>query len=104
MGKRITQQARGKGSLTFRMRPRAYKYKITYPKLNTTGKAKIVKLFNSLAHSAPLINVIIEKQSFLVPAASGIYEGQEIMINELREGEQFEVGDILKLLGNLPQP
>jgi len=92
MGKRITQQARGKGSLTFRVRPRAYRYKINYPKLQTTGKAKIVKLFNSPGHSAPLIKIVIEKENFIIPAVTGIYEGQEIEING-----KVDKGNILKL-------
>ena len=102
MGKRITQQARGKGSLTFKVRPKAYRFKISYPKLNTTGKAKIIKLFNSAAHSAPLVKIRIEKQIFTCPAAEGIYEGQEIMINKEREKQNQEVGDIVKLK-DIPQ-
>jgi len=102
MGKRITQQARGKGSLTFRVRPKAYKYKINYPKLNASGKAKIIKLFNSAAHSAPLAKIKIGKEICFCPAASGIYEEQEILINEKREGEKPEIGDILKLK-DIPQ-
>jgi len=97
MGKRITQQARGKGSLTFRVRPSAYRFKINYPKLNISGKARIIKLFNSAAHSCPLIKIKIGKEIFFCPAADGIYEGQEIMINEKREGDVSEKGDILKL-------
>ena len=81
MGKRITQQARGKGSLTFRVRPKAYRYKVSYPNLKVEGKAKIIKLFNSSAHSTPLVKIQIDgKQSFICPAAAGIYEGQEIEI------------------------
>ena len=97
MGKRITQQARGKGSLTFRVRPKAYKYRIKYPKLNIEGVGKIVKLFNSPGHSAPLVKIKIGKEIFFNPAAEGIYEGKEIMINKKREGDKFEIGDILKL-------
>ncbi len=97
MGKRITQQARGKGSLTFRVKPKAYRYKIGYPSLNATGKAKIVKLFNSSGHSAPLIKVNIGKENFICPAASGVYEGQEIEING-----NVGIGNILKL-ENIPQ-
>ncbi|MBT4135768.1 50S ribosomal protein L2 [archaeon] len=97
MGKRITQQARGKGSLTFRVRGKAYRYKITYPKLNSVGKAKIVKLFNSAGHTAPLIKVVINDENFIVPATDGIYEGQEISI-----GEGINPGNILKLK-DIPQ-
>ena len=97
MGKRIIQQARGKGSLTFRVRPRAYKHKLDYPQLNTSGKGKIIKLFNSAGHSAPLVKIKINNEIFFSPAAEGIYEGQEIRINEKREGDKIETGDILKL-------
>jgi len=156
MGKRITQQARGKGSLTFRVRPAAYRYKISYPVLSYRGVAKIVKLFNSAGHSAPLVKVEIkisnserddsatpkskdelisnpkqdkgsestssetsksspakdtnkkggvdsrgseqtQKSYFIVPAADGVYEGQEIYIGSRPENKDPEVGDVLML-------
>lgn len=97
MGKRITQQARGKGSLTFKVRPGAYKHRINYPKLSETGNGKIIKLFNSAGHSTPLIKVQIDKTIFIVPAASGIYEGQAIMIDKKREKETIEDGDVMRL-------
>ena len=102
MGKRITQQARGKGSLTFRVKKKAYRYKVTYPKLSASGTGKIIKLFNSSAHYTPLIKIKIDKEDFICPAASGIYEGQEIMINKEREGNKVEIGDIMKLK-DIPQ-
>jgi len=97
MGKNLTQQARGKGSLTFRVRPRAYRYRIGYPRLDLTGKGKIISLLNSPAHSAPLVKIQIEKEIFYIPAAYGVYEGQEIMIDQKREGDKIENGDILRL-------
>ena len=98
MGKRITSQARGKGSLTFRVRPRAYRYKVVYSDLRVEGKAKIVKLFNSSAHSAPLVKVQVDNVgSFICPAATGIYEGQEIEICG-----KIENGSIAKL-SEIPQ-
>jgi large subunit ribosomal protein L2 len=102
MGKRITQQARGKGSLTFRGRPRAYRYKVIYPKLSSEGKWKIVKLFNSPAHSTPLVKIKNETEDFIVPAANGIYEGQEVYVGERPEKKSPESGDILKLK-DIPQ-
>ncbi|MBD3252454.1 50S ribosomal protein L2 [Candidatus Pacearchaeota archaeon] len=92
MGKRITQQARGKGSLIYRVRPRTYRYKITYPSLNISGKAKVDKLINSGAHSAPIARISINEKKFYIPAPEGIYEGQEIEING-----KSEPGNILKL-------
>jgi large subunit ribosomal protein L2 len=83
--------------LTFRVRPRAYIYRITYSKLNSSGKGKILRLINSSAHYAPLAKIQIDKEIFICAAASGIYEGQEIMINKLREDGKPMIGDILKL-------
>ena len=105
MGKRITQQARGKGSLTFRVRRKAYRYRITYPSLNTKGDLKVIKLFNSPAHTTPLIKVQTngkEKELFIIPAARDIYEGQKIYIGKRPENKNPELGDILNLK-DIPQ-
>jgi len=104
MGKRLIQQCRGKGSLTYRVRPSAYKHKISYPALSVNGFGKIVKLINSAGHTAPLAKIEImvekagkkEKINFIVPAADGVYEGQEIFIG-LREKGKPEKGDIVAL-------
>ena len=98
MGKRITQRARGKGSLTFRVRPKAYEYRISYPPINVEGTAKVIKLINSLAHSSPLAEIEINNIHFIVPAAEGIYEGKEIFIGKRTENINSEFGDILKLI------
>ena len=110
MGKQITSQARGRGSLTFRVKPGAYRYKISYPALNFEGPGRIIKLFNSSGHSSPLIEVEIAssaskdaetakngKQRFIVPAAEGVYEGQEIYLGKRQENKDNQIGDILKL-------
>jgi large subunit ribosomal protein L2 len=70
---------------------------VNYPSLNSSGIGKIIKLFNSSAHYTPLIKVKIDKEIFVCPAASGIYEGQEIMINKIREEKKPIVGDLMKL-------
>lgn len=98
MGKRITQRARGKGSLTFRVRPRAYRYKISYPPINTEGTARVIKLINSPAHSSPLTEIEINNINFIVPAVEGIYEGKEIFIGKRAGNVNPEFGDILKLI------
>jgi len=97
MGKRITQRARGKGGPAFVVRKKAYRYKITYPNLNSSGNAKVIKLFNSPAHNSPLARINLGKESFIVPAASGIYEGQDIVIG----GREVKVGNISNLK-NIP--
>jgi len=95
MGKRVTQRARGKGGPAFTVRRNAYRYRITYPSLTSDGNAKIVKLFNSPAHSAPLVKIMFGKETFITPAANGVYEGQEIKIgSEIKEGNIVRLKDI----------
>ncbi len=93
MGKRIASQARGRGGPAYRVRRKAYRYRIKYPELNTEGNAKIIKLINSGAHTAPLAKIIINNKIFYNAAADGIYEGQGIEIGKSNTG----IGNILKL-------
>jgi len=80
MGKTIISQARGHGSFTYRVRRKAYKYKVGYPSLGTVGKAKVISLINSPAHSAPLAKIAIGEKTFYIPACQNLFEGQEIEI------------------------
>jgi large subunit ribosomal protein L2 len=91
MGKRIIQQARGKGSMTYRVRKRAFIYKVKFPTKN--GEAEIVKLIHSPAHSAPLMKLKIENEIAYIPAFNNAYEGQKIQIGKVSP----EVGNILPL-------
>ncbi len=91
MGKTLIQQARGHGSFTYRVRRKAYKFEIKYPM--ESGKAKILKLINSPAHSAPLAKMIINGKTFYSPAFSGAVEGQEIEIGSKNSAN----GNILAL-------
>jgi large subunit ribosomal protein L2 len=95
MGKRIIQQARGHGSMTYRVKPTAFVYKIQYPKF-LEGEGTVVKLLNSKAHSAPLAKIIYNQGSFYIPAFSGMVEGQKISFNE-----GIQPGNILPL-GKIP--
>ncbi|MBI2630166.1 50S ribosomal protein L2 [Candidatus Pacearchaeota archaeon] len=95
MGKRIIQQARGHGSLTYQVRKRAYIYRIDYPK--EEGKAKVLELFNSCAHSSPLAKILFNGKTYYIPAFSGMVEGQGIKIG----GKEIENGNVL-LLKDIP--
>ena len=95
MGKTIISQARGHGSLTYRVRRQAFRYRIKYPNANL-GKGKVLKLLNSPGHYAPLAKIKIGDEVFYNPAAKGIIEGQEIDING-----KIEAGDIASL-GKIP--
>lgn len=91
MGKRIIQQARGHGSMTYRVRRQAYHYEVKY--LIMEGKGKVVELLNSPAHSAPLMKIQINGKMFYNIAPIGIVEGQEIEIGS----KVAAVGNILQL-------
>ena len=92
MGKRIIQQARGKGSSTYRVSKKAFKYRLQYPP-RMIGTAKVLKLVNSSAHSAPLAKVQFEKQIFFIPAFNGMVEGQQIQLG----GKEVQKGNIMAL-------
>lgn len=92
MGKRIIVQARGKGSHTYRVRKKAFKYKLQYPAL-LEGKGTVIKLFNSSAHTTPLAKVTSNKGSFYIPAFKNMFEGQKISF----EGKEVKEGNIMKL-------
>ena len=92
MGKRIIQQARGKGSLTYRVRKKAFRYKVGYPSINEEGEAEIIKIIHSPAHSAPLMKLKIKNKIFFNPAFNGAYVGQKINI-----GKKPGIGNIVYL-------
>ena len=79
MGKRIISQRRGRGTLTYRVRKKAFKHKIGYPQKE--GEAEIIKLFSSAGHSAPLIKLKLQNEIFFIPAFNGAFEGQKINVN-----------------------
>jgi len=95
MGKRIIQQRRGRGTITYRVRKKAFRYKVKYP--DGEGKAQILKLINSGGHTAPLAKVKLGKEIFFNPAAKNIIEGQEIDVGGAGVGN----GNILPLK-NIP--
>ncbi|MEM4230664.1 MAG: 50S ribosomal protein L2 [Candidatus Pacearchaeota archaeon] len=95
MGKRIIQQARGHGSLTYRVRKKAYRYKISYPPMIIEGKGKVLELIDSPGHTAPLAKISIGNTTFYNPAFKNIVEGQEIEIGKAKkEGDIAQLKDI----------
>ena len=83
MGKRIISQARGHGSMTYRVRAKAFKHRIAYPK--EAGEAVLVKLIHSAGHSAPIAKIMLGNRAFFNLAANKIYEGQKIIIGKGKE-------------------
>lgn len=95
MGKRIIQQARGKGSSTYRVRKKAFKFKIQFPSNleYSEKKATVIKILNSSAHTCPLAKISYLKNSFYVPAFNLMYEKQQISF----DGKSVVSGAILPL-------
>jgi large subunit ribosomal protein L2 len=91
MGKRIIQQARGKGSLTYRVRKKAYNKRIKYP--SKTGEAELTSLIHSPAHSAPLMKLSIQNETFYLPAFNQAFVGQKITLGSQNPNE----GDVATL-------
>ena len=95
MGKRIIVQARGKGSKTYRVRRRAFRYKLQYPR-ELVGEGNVISLLNSTGHTAPLAKIKYSEGVFYMPAFKGMVENQKISFDGKIEG-----GSILKLK-NIP--
>lgn len=91
MGKRIIQQARGRGGPRYRVRRKSFRYRIGYPL--GEGKAKILSLINSPAHSAPIAKILMNGKIFYNLACKDMFEGQEIEAG----GSSLEKGNILAL-------
>lgn len=92
MGKRIIQQARGKGSSTYRVNKTVFRYKIKYPR-SLSGEGKVSKLLNSGAHTCPLAKIKHSEGIFYIPAFKNMFEGQTINF----ENKEIKDGNILKL-------
>jgi large subunit ribosomal protein L2 len=96
MGKTIIQQARGKGSKTYRVRRKAFSHKIQYPK-RVSGEGKILKLFLTGGHSAPLAKMLIhDGTTFYIPAFKRMVQGEKINYDskEIFNGNILQLKDI----------
>lgn len=91
MGKRIIQQARGHGSMTYRVRRQAFSIQPRYP-LKTEGEMEVIRLVHSGGHSSPLAKIRAGKEIFFNFAANGIFEGQKLNAGEV--GSVMRVGDL----------
>lgn len=95
MGKRIIQQARGHGSSTYRVKRRAFNHRIQYPK-KLEGEGRIVKIFLTGGHSAPLAKISYSDGFFYIPAFKGMVQGEKINFGgkEIKEGNIVELKNI----------
>lgn len=106
MGKRIIQQARGKGSLTYRVRRKAFSVRPKYPK-KIEGEWEVVKIFSSAGHSTPIAKLRQKNKVFEYFAGNLLYEGQKINFNGKEKGdigelEMLKIGDRIFNIENNP--
>jgi large subunit ribosomal protein L2 len=95
MAKRIITQRRGKGSMTYRVRRKAYSYHLNYPKNLAGNEATVVKFINSAGHSAPIAKINWKEGNFYIPAFNGMFEGQKIKYDEkVSDGNILELKNI----------
>jgi len=96
MAKRIIQQRRGKGSNTYKVNKRNFRFRLKYPQ-KLSGEGNVIKLINSSVHTAPLAKIKHGKGVFYMPAFDNMTEGQIINF----DSKEIKDGNILKL-GNIP--
>lgn len=96
MGKRIISQARGHGSFSYRVRRRAFKYKLKYPR-NLDGEGQVINFLSSAGHTAPIAKIKYKEGIFYIPACKGMSEGEKINFN----GNEIKSGNITQLK-NIP--
>ena len=96
MGKNLIQQARGKGSPTYRALSFKYKGNVSFPKYSSTPlTGKIVDIIHCPGHSGPLAKISYENgETVLLQAPEGIKVGDTIQVGS---NIKPEVGNVLPL-------
>jgi large subunit ribosomal protein L2 len=92
MGKRLKQQARGKGGLNYRAPTHRYKYHIKYPPQNMKGTVK--RLLNDPARSGVIAEIKYTngKKGYLL-APEGLRVKQKVAVG----GGEISVGNVMQL-------
>ena len=99
MGKRIIQQARGKGSTTYRAPSFRYAGKPKHPGVSDIS-GTVVGLIHCQGHTAPLAHVVYDDDSHgLIIATEGLIVGQSINVSSDAENT---TGNVLPL-GDVPE-
>ncbi len=93
MGKRLIQQRRGRGTLTYTSPSFRFEGEVKLPALDTTGV--VMDLVHCGGHSAPLMEVsYLTSQNHLMFAPEGIRVGDEVAVGS---GAVVRAGNVLRL-------
>lgn len=92
MGKKLRQQRRGKGSISYTKLPGTFDISVSYQNKELTGE--VVEFINHTGHTAPLMHIIYEdmSDSYMI-APEGARIGDKVHINK----NMFTIGSIMKL-------
>jgi large subunit ribosomal protein L2 len=93
MGKTLIQQARGHGSMSHRVRRRAFNVFPHYPK-KFGGEFTISNLITTAGHSAPIVKLVQGNNVFFTIASNGVFVGQKIKIGGKEAGDISRLGDL----------
>jgi large subunit ribosomal protein L2 len=94
MGKRIIQQRRGRGSLTYQVKKKAARVRPGYIS-ELSGEFEVINLISSLGHSAPIAKLMNKAGSiFYNYAVNLLYVGQKIVIGGSNPGDIATLGDL----------
>lgn len=93
MGKTLIQQARGHGSMSHRVRRRAFNVYPHYPK-KFNGEFTISNLITTAGHSAPIVKLVQGNTVFFSIAPNGVFVGQKINVGGKAVGDISKLGDL----------
>jgi large subunit ribosomal protein L2 len=98
MGKRLIQQRRGRGTMTYRSPGHRFRGEVKHSPISTEGQ--VVDLVNCPGHDAPLMEVnFLSGTKSLAFAPEGIKVGDNISIGNT---EELIIGNVLSL-GSIPE-
>jgi len=98
MGKTIIQQARGHGSLSYRVRRKSFNVHPSYL-TNMAGEYEVIKFISTAGHTSPIakFRAVSKDKDGKFPifhnfAPNGLFVGQKIKINGENNGDIVEIG------------
>lgn len=96
MGKTLIQQARGHGSLSYRVKHSTFYIKPEYTQnLNNGEEYEVVKIFSPMSHTSPIVKLRSKDgKIFHNFAISGMFEGQKIIIGGKEDGSIDKIGNM----------